>query len=139
MTTAVGNTPPAAVPLDLHLCQIVLLDASNSGGALSNGGCIQLNTTNMVDGQIIEIYLTVNNSSSAVGFYNGPSVGNEIFAFMDTAGAGITSISSSVMPTFAPGTNPPLSQSYMKLQYINIGGGNYRFLVLEQLNVLNAS
>lgn len=137
LTIVDANTGPSAVsPVDLSKHQYVFLDCSNSGGVLANSGRIKLDTTNMKDGHILYVHLAVKNTS-AQSFYNGTS-GSELFAYYNTAGAGITSISSSTYPTFTPSSTPN-TQSWMKLQWQNIGGGSYRFVVLDHFNVTGVS
>ncbi len=137
LTVVDANTGPSAPsPLDLSNAQYVFLDCTNGGGVLANSGRIKLDTTNMKDGQIIRIILAAKNTSTQA-FWNG-TPGNELFAYFNTAGTGITSISSATYPTFIPGSTPN-TQSRMTLQWQNIGGGVYRFVVLDSLNVTGVS
>jgi len=122
----------ASTPLDISKAQIVHLNCNNSGSSLANSGAIKLDTSNFTEGQIWEIHLLRKNTGGQK-FYNGTS-GNEIFAFIDANGSGYTTISSSTMPTFAPSTSPD-NQSWMKCQWCNIGGGVYRMVVLDSVNV----
>ncbi len=123
----------ATTPLDLSKEDVAIIDCSN--GAVGFGGSpyIKLDTTNLKDGQIINIYLAAVNTDGQ-GLYNGDG----LFYYLNTAGSGLTAISPSVHPIFLPSTSPD-TQSYIKLQYLNIGGGIYKFVVLESLHVTGVS
>lgn len=126
----------AATPIDLANSQAVFFDYTNSGSALGNAGAVKLLTTNLTDGQEFEIYCAGTNTSG-MALYNGTS-GNEIFAFINPAAGGFTSISNTVLPTFAPSTSPN-NQSYMRCKWMNIGSNVFRMVILETKNMTNVS
>jgi hypothetical protein len=137
VTIANANTGASAVsPVDFSKAQLVYMDCYNTGSALSNSGQIKLDTTNMTNGQVIEVHLSRKNTGGQ-SFYNG-TTGNEIFCYMNTNGSGITTISASTVPTFTPQAGPD-SQSWIRLQWFNTGGSNYKFLVLDSHNVTGVS
>ncbi len=125
----------ATNPLDISKDYIVYLDCNNSGSALANSSEIKLDTSLLVEGQIIKFHLLRQNVGSQK-FFNG-ATGAEVFAYADPT-TGFVSIAAGTKPEFTPSTSPN-NQSYMWVQWTNIGGGNFRLVVLESKNVSNVS
>lgn len=129
-----ANTGASATnPIDIAADATILLDYNNSGIGLANGAEVNLDLTNVEEGQEFTFYNIRNNSGGVQALYNG-LVGAEIFAYFDPAGSGITTISNTVKPTFVPGAAPD-TLSYLKVRYTDIGGGTFRLLVLDSKNV----
>ena len=63
---------------------------------------------------------------------------NEVFAYLNPAGAGVTSIAAATKPTFAP-TSSPNTLAKLTVQWQNIGGGTFRLVVLDYNNVTGVS
>lgn len=135
-----ANIGPAATnPVDASKDIYLMLDCDNGGNPLCPSGqepIIKLDTTQFMDGQILWMYCYRKNVLSGQKLYNG-TAGAEIFAYINPT-TGYQSISYLVYPEFAPQASPN-SQSWIKLQWTNIGGGNYRLVVLDSLNVNGVS
>lgn len=127
----VGNS--ATNPLDISKQAVIYLDYHNSGNSLGNNGEVKLDLTNMEEGQIIEFLCLRTNAGGSQALHNGDS-GSEIFAYIDPTGSGFTTISSTTKPAFTPGSTPD-NRSRLKCQWKDIGGGNFRLVVLEAENV----
>lgn len=125
----------ATNPLDISKDYILYLDCNNSGAPLANSSEIKLDTSNMISGQIVKLHLLRQNVGSQK-LYNGV-LGSEVFAFADPT-AGFVSISAGVKPEFSPNASPD-NQSFVQLQWTDIGGGNYRLVVIDSKNMLNVS
>lgn len=132
-----ANTGAAAASqIDLANSTKVFFDYTNSGSALGNAGAVKLLTTNLTDGQELEIYCAGTNASG-MAFYNGTS-GNEIFAYVNPAAGGFTSVGNTTLPTFAPSTSPN-NQSYIRCMWGNIGSNVFRLIILESKNMTGVS
>lgn len=125
----------ATNPLDISKDYIVYLDCNNSGATLANDSEIKLDTSNLIEGQIIKFHLLRQNIGSQK-FFNG-ATGAEIFAYVDPT-AGFVSIAAGTKPEFQPSASPN-NQSYVLTQWTNIGGGVFRLVILESKNVINVS
>lgn len=125
----VSATNPISVATD----DILYLDYNNSGGSLGGDGDVKLDTSELVDGQVLNIICFRTNSGGSQKLNNG-AVGTEIFAYIDPNGAGYQTVSSAVKPSFEPQASPN-NQSWLKAQWTDIGGGNYRLVVLNSKNV----
>ena len=123
--------------MDISKDQIVLLDYNNGGANLSGSGDVNFDLTNLKAGQIFEIHCSRKNGSGNQKLYNGTS-GAEIFAYIDPNAAGITSISHTTLPSFDVQPSPD-NKCYIRCQWMDIGGGNFRLLVLDSKGVLNVN
>lgn len=115
--------------VDLSSYRYVFLNYNNSGSALSDNAELNIDTANMVAGQVITLVLLGANSSGQK-LYNGTS-GSEIFAYADSQSAGFVSVADSVKPEFTSGANTRSSATFM---WKDIGGGNMRFVVINEEN-----
>lgn len=122
----------ATVLIDVSKDAITHLDYYNGGVALAGNSELKLDTTNFIEGQIFEFHCARINSGG-MRFYNG-TLSNEIFAYLEPNGAGYTSVAAGTKPEFTPSTTPN-NQSYGRFQWTNIGGGNMRLVLLNQLNM----
>lgn len=127
----IGNA--ATSPVNVTADDILHLDYNNAGGALGGDADVKLDTSNLEDGQIIKITCLRINTGGSQRLNNG-SVGTEVFAYIDPNGSGFQTISSTIKPAFAPLASPD-NQSWLEAQWTNIGGGNYRLVVLDSKNV----
>jgi hypothetical protein len=133
-----ANTGASATnPIDVSKEYTLMFNYDNSATPLANAGVVKLDTTNVEDGQILRIHC-IGTNASGMKLYNGASLGNEIFAYIDPASNTFTSISHLVEPTFSP-TASPNNQSFLEVQWINIGGGNFRFVILDSKNMTNVN
>ncbi len=123
--------------VDVSKEQLVLLDYNNSGGALAGNADVNLDLTSLVEGSVIEIHCLRKNSSGNQKLYNGTS-GNEIFAYIDPNGSGITTISNTSLPTFDVQPSPD-NKCYIRCRFTNIGGGTFRLLVIDSKGMLNVN
>lgn len=114
----------ATTPIDISKDNVVFLDYS----AVSVTDGINFDLSTVVDGQEFFLVLLRNAASGTSALYNGTS-GNEIYAYVDPA-TGFVTVSSAVQPQFTPSPSPN-ELSYVRLKYMNIGGGNFRLVVLE--------
>lgn len=120
-----GNMGNAASnPVDISKDNIIFLDYS----AVSLTSGLNLNLSGVADGQEFTFILHRNAASGTNALYNG-TTGNEIFAYLDPA-SGFVTVSSLVEPQFTPAPSPN-QLSFMKVKYMNIGGGNFRLVVLD--------
>lgn len=126
----------ATAPLDISKDQLVYLDYDNSGNPLAGSGQLKLDTTNLLDGQILKLHCYRDNASG-MALYNG-TTGNEVFAFIDPNGTGYTSIAAASCPEFAPSSSPN-NQSWLVVQWTNIGSGTFRLVVLDSKLVNNVN
>lgn len=127
----IGNA--ATSPVDVTMDDILYLDYNNGAAPLGGDADIKLDTSNLEDGQIIKLTCLRTNSGGAQRLNNG-AVGTEVFAYIDPNGSGFQTISSATKPAFEPQSSPD-NQSWMELQWTDIGGGNYRLVVLDSKNV----
>lgn len=127
----------ATSPVDVTNDDILYLDYYNSGGALGGDADVRLDTSGLADGQILKIICLRTNTGGVQRLNNG-AVGTEIFAYIDPNGSGFTTVSSATKPAFAPNASPD-NQSWMLAQWTDIGGGNYRLVVLDSVNVSGIS
>jgi len=130
----VGSTPTTA--LDVSKMSHVFLDYDNGGVGLASNGEVHLDTQNFSEGQILNFYC-VRDNANGMKFWNGTN-GNEVFAYLNPAGAGVTSIAAATKPTFAP-TSSPNTLAKLTVQWQNIGGGTFRLVVLDYNNVTGVS
>jgi len=120
-----GNMGGSATnPVDISKDNVIFLDYS----AVSVTAGINLNLAGVVDGQEFLFILLKNAAGGTNALYNG-TTGNEIFAYVDPA-TGFVTVSSLVEPQFTPAPAPN-ELSFMRVKYMNIGGGNFRLVVLE--------
>lgn len=117
-----GNS--ASNPVDISKDNVLFLDYS----AVSVTAGINLNLSGVVDGQEFLFILLRSAASGTSALYNG-TTGNEIFAYIDPT-AGFVTVSSLVEPQFVPAPSPD-QLSFMRVKYMNIGGGNFRLVVLD--------
>lgn len=90
---------------------------------------INIDTTNIADGQEFELYCLRNSGTGSQVLENGIS-GQELFAYIDPASNGFVTISSTTKPAFSPAVSPA-QLSFMKVKWMNIGGGTFRFVILD--------
>ncbi len=114
----------ATTPVDISKDNVLFLDYS----AVSVTTGIKFDLTAVADGQEFLLILLKNAAGGTNALNNGTS-GNEIYSFIDPA-SGFITISSSVEPQFTPIASPN-ELSFVKLKYLNIGGGNFRLVVLD--------
>jgi len=123
----------ATNPLDISKDYIIHLDYNNSGAALPNNSEIKLDTSGLSEGQIVKFYCLRENSGGQ-RIFNG-TTGAEVFAYINPS-SGMVSISAATKPTFSPAAAPD-GLTYMVCQWTNIGGNQFRLLVIESKNVTN--
>jgi hypothetical protein len=129
-----GNIGAAATnTVDISKEHIVYLDYNNGAAALSGDADVKLDTTNFANGQIFKLYCFRKNAN-AMRLHNG-GVGTEVFAYIDPNGAGYTTISSTTKPQFDVQVSPN-NQSFIEVQWTNIGAGTYRLVVLDSKNII---
>jgi len=127
----IGNA--ATNPVNVTFDDVLYLNYNNGGGALGGDADVKLDTSLLEDGQVIKLICMRTNVGGAQRLNNG-GVGTEVFAYVDANGVGFQTISSAVKPAFEPAASPN-NQSYLVAQWTDIGGGNYRLVVLESKNV----
>ena len=127
----IGNA--ATSPVDVTTDDVLYLDYNNAGGALGGDADVKLDTSNLEDGQVIKITCLRTNTGGVQKLNNG-TVGVEVFAYVDPNGSGFQTISSTTKPAFAPLASPD-NQSWLEAQWTDIGGGNYRLVILDSKNV----
>jgi len=123
----------ATNPIDISVDDTLYLNYDNGGGALGGDADVNLDTSLLEDGQVIKLICLRVNVGGAQRLNNG-GVGTEVFAYIDANGVGFQTISSAVKPAFEPAASPD-NQSWLIAQWTDIGGGNYRLVVLESKNV----
>lgn len=115
--------------VDLAAYRYAFLNYNNSGTALSDNAELYLDVANFVAGQVITLILLGANTSGQK-LYNGTS-GSELFAHADSQSAGFVSVANSVKPEFTSSAN---TRSSMTLMWKDIGGGNMRFVAVDEEN-----
>ena len=127
----------ATTPLDVSKEKNIYMDYDNSATPLANNAEVFLDTTNFEEGQIFRFQCFKVNATG-MRFWNGtPSA--EVFAFVEpNGGVGYQTIADTVKPEFNPSASPN-NQSYMICQWQNIGGANFRLVILESQNMLNVN
>jgi len=119
-------------PLDIQYNSTILLNYS----AVTSTDGLNLDTSNITEGQEFELHCLTTSTSGNQKLYNGTS-GDEIFAYINPTGTGITIISNTVSPEFVPTAVD--TKSYLKIRWTNIGGGIFKFLVIDSKNVTGVS
>jgi hypothetical protein len=121
----------ATTPLDPSKLGLALLDADNGGGVLDGNptAAIKLDVTNVIENQLVEFRLYRKNGGQSIGFYNG-TPGSEVFAKINHSSGGYVSIADTTTPTF----DDTQDVCAVKLKYIQITTGVYRFVILEAVN-----
>lgn len=127
----------AATPIDPSKDYRLLMNYDNGGVALSNSGEVKLDTTGLEDGQVIE-FRCFGDNASGMKFYNGTG-GSEVFAFIEPNGAvGYQSIAAATKPEFSPAASSD-NQSWMICQWMDIGSGTFRLVILDSKNMSNVN
>lgn len=137
--TKVISILPAAIggaatnPIDVSKDHTSYFDCDNGASPLPGSKDINLDLTNLKEGQTIKLQLFRDNTGNGVCFYNGVPA-SEVFAKVDpTTPTGFVSISSAVLPTFDSVAN---TRCWMKVQWLQISIGVFRLVVIESENVL---
>jgi hypothetical protein len=117
--------------IDTSKLGLALLDADNGGGVLDGNptAAIKLDVTNVIENQLVEFRLYRKNGGQSIGFYNG-TPGSEVFAKINHSSGGYVSIADTTTPTF----DDTQDVCAVKLKYIQITTGVYRFVILEAVN-----
>lgn len=119
----------ATNPIDLSTKNIIFFDFT----AVTVTDGVQFDISNVEDGQEFTFFCLRNSGGGVQSIENGTS-GAELFAFIDPASTGFVTISNTVKPTFTPLPSPD-TLSMLKVKYMDIGGGTFRFVVLDSKNV----
>lgn len=126
----------ATAKVDISKDYVIYFDYDNGGGALAGDADVHLDTANFVLGQIFRIHCFRINATG-MKLHNG-GVGTEVFAFIEPNGAGYTTISSTTKPEFDPSTTPD-NQSWLEVQWTDIGAGELRLVVLDSKLMVGVS
>lgn len=119
----------ATNPIEISVQNIVFFDFT----AVTVSDGIMLDVSNVEDGQEFTFYCLKNAGGGTQAIENGTG-GAELFAYVDPASTGFVTISAAVKPTFLPLASPA-TLSMLKVKWMDIGGGTFRFVVLDSKEV----
>lgn len=132
-STNVGDA--ATTPIDISKDTTVYLDYDNGGVALGSNAEIKLDTSGLVEGQIIK-FVCLRTNATGQRIYNGGS-GTEVFAKVVPA-SGFAVIAAASKPEFSPAASPN-SLSFIEAQWTNIGGGIFKLVITDYKNATSVS
>lgn len=124
----------ASSPVDISKGNNLFFNYYNGGVALTGVADVKLDLANMVEGQVVRIHCLGSNASG-MRIFNG-TTNNEIFARINPSTGGFQSIAAASKPTFSVSTAPN-DQAWLVCQWVNIGGGTFRLLILDSKNISN--
>lgn len=121
----------ASSPVDISGAETIFL---NYAGVTIAGG-VNIDLTTLVANQEFNIILLQGSPSGEQALFNG-GVGTERFAVLEPTGSGFLSVSSASLIEFSSLASPD-NISSLKVKWMDIGAGNFRFVILDAKNISN--
>lgn len=130
----------ASTPIKVNDKQIVYLDYRNDGNPLTGSQDVKIDTTNLQNGQVLMFVLLKGNSAGTAKLNNGDN-NAEIFCYPNPAVSSqsdlFKKLSSTILPEFKVENTTGKKVAWIKVQWTEVGGGNYKFVILESQNMAN--
>ena len=118
----------ATTPIQINDCSLILLDYRNLS---ETHNAVKIDTTGIAENQSFRLQLLCNPTTGKAELYNG-----DTFAVIDpTAVGGFKALGTAISPEFTYDNAPGKRISYLDVQWMDIGGGSFKLVILDSQNV----